>query len=317
MVVSKKNEEFVKQNKLSWTSVVVLLAGICCLLWGSAFPCIKIGYRLFKIESGQTMSQILFAGVRFTLAGFMVIVFFSVINKKIITPSCPAKIATLSWFQTILQYVPFYIGLAHTTGVKSSIINGSAVFVTILVSCLVFKQEKLTEKKILGSALGFLGIVIVNLVGGGIDLRISFLGEGLILISTLSSALSSSFIKKFSKDADVVMLSGYQFLLGGLIMTVLGYAMGGRLHSVSYTSWILLIYMGFISAAAYTLWSILLKYNPVSKISVYKFMNPIFGVVLSYVLLQEKSQMGWQTLVALMLVCIGIYVVNTADKGKV
>ena len=74
------------------------------------------------------------------------------------------------------------------------------------------------------------------------------------------------------------------------------------------------MYMGFISAAAYTLWSILLKYNPVSKISAYKFMNPIFGVLLSFLLLQEKSQMGWQTLVALGLVCIGIYVVNNGDK---
>lgn len=316
MVVSKKKSEFIKQNKLSWTPVVVLLAGVCCLLWGSAFPCIKIGYRLFRIESGETVSQILFAGIRFALAGFMVIVFFSVKNKKIITPSCPAKIATLSWFQTILQYVPFYVGLAHTTGVKSSIINGSAVFVTILVSCVVFGQEKLTGKKILGSVLGFLGIVIVNLGGGGLDLSISFLGEGLILISTLSSAFSSSFIKKFSKDTDVVMLSGYQFLFGGLIMTILGFAMGGRLHSVSYAGWILLVYMGFISAAAYTLWSILLKYNSVSKISAYKFMNPMFGVILSYALLQEKSQMGWQTLVALILVCIGIYVVNIADKRK-
>lgn len=314
MAESNKNFRIIKQNKLEWTPIVILVAGICCLLWGSAFPCIKIGYRLFKIAGGDTASQILFAGIRFALAGTMVILFFSIKNKRIILPSSPAKIATLSCFQTILQYVPFYIGLAHTTGVKSSIINGSAVFVTILVSCLVFGQEKLTEKKILGSILGFLGIVIVNLVGSEMDLRFSFLGEGFILISTLSSAFSSSFIKKFSKDADVVMLSGYQFLAGGLIMTFLGYITGGRLYSVSYNSWILLVYMGFISAAAYTLWSILLKYNPVSKISAYKFMNPIFGVLLSYLFLQEKSQMGWQTLVALGLVCIGIYVVNNGDK---
>jgi len=311
---NNKNLKIIKQNKLSWAPMVILVAGICCLLWGSAFPCIKIGYSLFKIESGDTASQILFAGVRFALAGLMVVLFFGIINKRIILPSCPAKIATLSWFQTILQYVPFYIGLAHTTGVKSSIINGSAVFVTILVSCLVFGQEKLTGKKIFGSILGFFGIVIVNLVGNGVDLHISFLGEGFILISTLSSAFSSSFIKKFSKDTDVVMLSGYQFLFGGIIMTFLGYIIGGRLYSVSYNSWILLVYMGFISAAAYTLWSILLKYNPVSRISVYKFMNPIFGVLLSFLFLQEKSQMGWQTLVALGLVSAGIYVVNTGDK---
>lgn len=303
-------EKIENKNKLTWAPVVILMAGFCCLLWGSAFPCIKIGYKLFQITSGETASQILFAGIRFALAGVMVIITFSFINKKVIKPSNPAKIATLSLFQTILQYVPFYIGLAHTTGVKSSIITGSAVFITILISCLVFGQERLTGKKIVGSLLGFAGIVVVNVAGSGLDLHISFLGEGMILISAVSSAFSSSFIKKFSKDTDVVMLSGYQFFSGGFVMAVLGYAMGGRLQSVSYSAWILLLYMGFISAAAYTLWSILLKYNDVSKISVYKFMNPIFGVFLSYILLGERNQMGWQTVLALALVCIGIYVVN-------
>lgn len=301
-------------SKLSWTPIVVLLAGICCLLWGSAFPCIKIGYHLFQIESGETASQILFAGTRFALAGLMVIIVFSIINKKIVRPYSPAKIVTLSLFQTILQYVPFYIGLAHTTGVKSSIITGSAVFITILISCLIFRQEKLTGRKVLGSLLGFMGIVVVNIAGSGLDFHISFLGEGFILVSAVSSAFSSSFIKKFSKNTDVIMLSGYQFLCGGAVMAVLGYAMGGKLQSESYTAWILLLYMGFISAAAYTLWSILLKYNNVSKVSVYKFMNPIFGVFLSYLLLNEKSQMGWQTVVALILVCGGIYVVNAQTK---
>ena len=303
-----------KQIKLSWTPIVILLAGVCCLLWGSAFPCIKLGYKFFRIESGETTSQILFAGTRFAIAGAMVIITFSIINRKFIKPSSPGKIATLSVFQTILQYVPFYIGLAHTTGVKSSIINGSAVFITILISCLIFKQEKLTGKKIIGSVLGFLGIVIVNVVGNGFDLSFTLLGEGFILISTISSAFSSAFIKRFSKTTDVVMLSGYQFFFGGVVMATIGLIAGGRLNSVAPYSWVLLCYMGFISAAAYTIWSILLKYNNVSKISAYKFMNPVFGVVLSFIILQEKSQLGIQTVIALILVCAGIYVVNRENK---
>ena len=303
-------------KKLSKTPIVIFMAGICCLLWGSAFPCIKIGYKLFQIQGKETASQILFAGTRFAIAGMMVIATFSILNKKFIKPENPGKIATLSLFQTIGQYVPFYIGLAHTTGVKSSIINGSAVFITILVSCIIFKQEKLTSKKILGSVLGFVGIVLVNIVGTTLDFNFTVLGEGFILISTISSAFSSAFIKKFSKTADVVMLSGYQFFFGGVTMAVIGLLMGGKLDSVSAGSWGLLAYMGFISAAAYTLWSILLKYNNVSKISAYKFMNPIFGVVLSYIFLKENSQLGIHTVIALLLVCVGIYVVNSADKSE-
>lgn len=290
--------------------VVVFLAGICCLLWGSAFPCIKIGYKLFDIAGGEYASQILFAGCRFMLAGILVIATFSIINKKFIKPSSPEKIVTLSIFQTVIQYIPFYIGLAHTTGVKSSIMNGTGVFVTIVVSCLIFKQEKMTSTKIIGSVLGFIGVALVNLSGTSLDMEASFLGEGMIMLSIISSAFSSSFIKRFSKNANVVMLSGYQFFVGGFAMAVVGLLLGGRLENVSGKSMLLLLYMAFISAAAYTLWSILLKYNNVSKVSAYKFMNPIFGAVLSYFILKEGNQLGLNTLIALVLVCLGIFIVN-------
>lgn len=298
------------------SAFMILVACFCCLLWGSAFPCIKIGYRLFEIESGDIQSQILFAGIRFAIAGIMVIAFSSVGRKKFIKPEEPKKIFVLSMCQTVVQYLFFYVGLAHATGVKSSIITGIGTFLTILVSCLIFKQEKLTGLKIFGSLLGFAGIVIVNMNGISLDFNISLLGEGFIFISALSSAFSSAIIKEFSKKSDVVMLCGYQFLLGGIIMAIVGIVSGGRLVFTSGSSILLIIYMGFISAAAYTLWSLLLKYNDVSKVSTCKFMNPIFGVLLSFLILKERSSMGWQVLVALVLVSLGIYIVNYKKSEK-
>ena len=87
-------------------------------------------------------------------------------------------------------------------------------------------------------------------------------------------------------------LSGYQFLCGGILLTGFGLAMGGRVHvgAVSASGWLLLLYMGFISAAAYTLWGILLKYNPVARVAVFGFMNPVFGVLLSAIFLGESGQ---------------------------
>ncbi len=71
------------------------------------------------------------------------------------------------------------------------------------------------------------------------------------------------------------------------------------------------MYMGFLSAVAYTLWGVLLKYNPVSRVTIFGFMNPMFGVLLSALLLGESGQaLNLHTLAALLLVCLGIYVVN-------
>ena len=74
--------------------------------------------------------------------------------------------------------------------------------------------------------------------------------------------------------------------------------------------------MAMISAVAYTLWGILLKYNPVGKVAVFGFTNPIFGVILSAVFLGEKNQaFGVQGLVALVLVSVGIFMVNKSKNS--
>ena len=130
---------------------------MCCALWGSAFPFIKIGYSLFDIPSGDWASQILFAGLRFTLAGILTVVFGSAISKRFLYPQRKNIICVcvLSLFQTVLQYLFFYIGLANTTGTKGSIINSTGTFFAVLVSCLLLRQERLNIQKIIGCAVGF------------------------------------------------------------------------------------------------------------------------------------------------------------------
>ncbi len=103
---------------LTKTPMVCLLAMICCLLWGSAFPCIKIGYQLFQIHPDSIGSQLLFAGCRFTLAGILTILIGSLLNRRFLLPAKTSwsMVAKLGLVQTVLQYILFYIGLANTTG---------------------------------------------------------------------------------------------------------------------------------------------------------------------------------------------------------
>ena len=301
------------KNFLERTFVVCLLAMLCCFLWGSAFPCIKIGYQMFQISSDQTMSQILFAGVRFTLAGILVILFGSILSRKILLPkrsSCK-NILIICLFQTVIQYLFFYIGMAHTSGVKASIVEASNVFLAILVANLIFHQEKLTFSKMLGCVIGFAGVILINLTGSGLEGGMTMTGEGFILLSAAAYAVSSVLIKRFSVYENPVVISGYQFMIGGLIMIVVGLAGGGSLHPTSPASALMMLYMALISAVAYTIWGILLKYNPVSRVAVFGFMNPVFGVVLSALLLKEYSQIPlFQCVASLVLVCLGIYIEN-------
>lgn len=303
------------QTPLQNPVLVCALAVLCNALWGSAFPAVKSGYRLFEIPGDSPASQILFAGARFFLAGILAVLFGSILQRKLLLPkkSSVPLVLKLSVFQTILQYIFFYLGLAHTSGVKGSIIIASNTFVTILVTSLIFRQEKLTGRKIAACAIGFAGVVLVNLNGSGFSMSARFDGEGFLLISVAAYAFASSLLKIYSQKEDPVVLSGYQFMAGGMVMILGGLLLGGRMSHISLKGIVMLVYLALISSVAFSLWGILLKYNPVSKIAVYGFTNPVFGVLLSVFILHEKNQAkGWQIAVALALVCAGIYLVNKA-----
>ena len=216
----------------------------------------------------------------------------------------------ISLFQTILRYIFYYIGLAHTTGVKAAVIVAANVFMAILISSLIYKIEKLTLNKIIGCILGFSGIIIINLSGLKGGVKFSLFGDGFVLISTIANGFSSVLIKQYSASENPVMLSGWQFFFGGFVMMLIELIFGGNIGSVNAGSVMILLYLAFVSAAAYSLWSVLLKYNPVSKVAVFGFMNPICGVIISSLVLKESNFLGTQALIALLLVCMGIYIVN-------
>lgn len=305
-----------KKTFITTTLGIGLLACLCCLLWGSATPAIKIGYEWFGIGAGDVASRILFAGVRFILAGILTAIFGSLIAGKPLFPqkSSWGMICKLGLVQTVFQYIFFYMGLAYTTGVKSAIINGSQTFITIVLACLVFRYEKLTMQKFLGCLIGFAGVIVINFDPSGLTGGFTFRGEGAILIAAIAYALSSALVKNYSQKENPVVLSGYQFIFGGIIMTIVGALMGGKLTGWCFRSILLLLYLALISSVAYSVWGILLKHNPVGKVAIYSFTNPIFSVLLSFVFLHETSSFGIELVVALGLVCCGIWLVNRVKE---
>ena len=309
-----------KRNDFLSTGFGVFLAAVFCnLLWGSASPCIKLGYRLFAVAPEDSMSQILFAGLRFSLAGLMTILLGSFMEKRPMLPkrSSARMVLGLALLQTVLQYTFFYLGLAHAPGFKGSIISSSGAFFAVLLAALAFRQENLTVRKLLGCVLGLGGIVLINLKSAGGDAGFRLNGEGFLLVAAFCYGLATVLIKKFSLREDPVALSGWQFLLGGCIMIAVGLLFGGKLQTEQPGAWLLLLYLGFVSAAAYALWSLMLQRHPVSKVAIYSFMNPVFGVFLSALMLGELRDLDLpRCLLALALVCLGILAVNLPAREQ-
>ncbi|OOM75891.1 EamA-like transporter family protein [Clostridium puniceum] len=290
---------------------IILLAILCTFLWGSAYPAIKLGYNVFGINSADSYLKLIFAGYRFLIAGIILITIQKLMGKSIMPKSIWdfRGFMLLAFIYTLMQYVFLYIGMANTTGVKSSILGSLSSFINIFLVHFIYKDDKLSVKKIIGCIIGFLSIIVLNFEIGTINGSFKLMGDGLLIISALMSSVGSIYNKNLVKTNDVFVITGWQLIFGSLMLIIIGKSAGGNLSVASVESGILLLYMALLSSVALVIWSTLYKYNKIGNITMYNFLTPIFGAILSAFLLGE-SIFEIKSLLAMALACTGIWIVN-------
>lgn len=295
--------------------VAAALAIFCTLLWGTAFPFIKVGYAQFSIEGNDIGSKLLFAGARFTLAGIMVLFIFLVKNKHLpkIEKNGIMPVMLLGSVQTFGQYIFTYIGIGFTSGANTSVITACATFFTVLFAPLFFKSDKLNICKIIGCVLGFCGVLCVN-SGGGVTVDTLF-GDFMILMSTLSAAAGNFISKGIVRDREPISVTGFQLSFGGILLLIAGFIAGGKLNFSSIKALLVLFWLAFVSAAAFAIWTALLKHHHASRICVFNLLVPVFGTLLSGIMLGE-SVFGIEMIVSVVLICAGIFISNMQIKKR-
>lgn len=297
--------------------LAVLLAILCNALWGSAFPFIKLGYRLFEIQSGDTPTILCFAGVRFMLGS--VLVFFSSLILQGRIPALPKskkltlECCALGLWQTTTQYTFYYIAVAMLTGAFGGILNSTQSFLGVILAHFVYgKADRMTPAKALGCAVGFAGVLVATIGnhGGG-----SGWGVFCMLAATVIFTSAGPWNKSVTKKADSFMVCCLNLGVGGFALLLIGLALGGRLSPTGPVAVGVLLILAFISGAGYVLWALLMKNNPVSRIAVFGLVNPVVNVLLS-ALLNGEPLFEWKYIAALVLVCVGIWLVNKAPARK-
>lgn len=301
-----------KKSFLANPVIAIVIAIICWAIWGSAFPLIKKCYALFSIEG--IASPLLFGGLRFVVAGILLLIIVTVKDGKFPVQSKEnmLSLVKLGSVQTGLVYFFEYIALNYCSGVNSSIVNAlQPLFLTIFAH-LLFKNDKITVRKILGIIIGFAG-VLVCLLGSEVT-GISFKGEGLIMISAMMFSLGSNMSKKVAGKVNPVVTSGYNLLIGGAEITVIGLAMGGKMSNGGVQGFVFFGCLVLISSLCFMLWTSVCKLHPVGKLAPMQFVNPVTGTILSAVLLGENAFQP-RYIIALALVSIGI-VTTTLNLKK-
>ncbi|WP_243290454.1 DMT family transporter [Bacillus sp. FJAT-47783] len=311
--MSFRKVEQMLTNKIS----VAIIAVFCSILWGSAFPVLKISYEEMGMTSDDLMAKITFAGMRFFLSAVMLLGGMLLFKRQALklNRSHILYVMILGILSTSLQYFFFYNGLAHTSGMKAAILSSSGIFFVVLFAHAIYHNDKLDERKWIGLVLGFTGIILANW-GADFTLQFSFFGEGFLLLSGLVSAFGTFLAKRLSMDIHPFALTGWQMLFGSLVLLIIG-APNVKEGSMMFTPLAisLLLYAAFLSATAFALWFALLKHNKAGEVSMFKFVVPVSGAMLSALFLPSE-QVTFMLLIALLFVSSGILVVNRKWKRK-
>ena len=292
---------------------VVAFALTAAIAWGWAFPLIKVGFTAFGITPDMTGSKMLFAGIRFAAAG-LIVLSIARSNRRSFKAGKASDwrfILAFALMNTTLHYFFFYIGMSHSEGSRAAILNSLSTFLVVLLACACFKSDKLTSRKIVGCAVGFGGILALNL-GGAESGQFTWLGDGMIILNALCGACSNLMTRGLSRRIDVFVGTGYSLAIGGLLLIIPGLAFGGTLPHVNTLGIVCLLLLIAISAIGFTLYNKLLSCNPVGKVAIYNSLIPIVGAITSCLGLGETFHLKY--VLAGGLAALGIYIINKSKN---
>jgi drug/metabolite transporter (DMT)-like permease len=288
-----------------------ILAIISCLLWSSAFAGVKIGL--------QYTTPIQFAGIRFFIAGLIVFPlalrnnpgYFRIVKNNL------GMILLFAFLQTFLQYVMFYTGLSLIPGAVAAILIGAQPLFVAVVAHFRMPGDRMTLVKTSAIMCGILGVVLVSLgkdpnsVSGSIALTGILLMVGINILSGFTNVL----VAKENKNIPPLVISSASMIIGGTALFLFSIPLEGlHFESKPLPYYISLIWLSLLSAVAISIWITLLK-RPgikVSDLNLWKFLIPLFGAVLSWILIpgEEPELLSITGMFVIALSLIGLNLVN-------
>lgn len=290
---------------------VISIAIFCSLLWGSAFPVLKVSYEELQMVPEDTSAKIVFAGMRFLLAGLILLVGLLLVNRKalFITKRQVLFLIIFGVIQTAIHYYFFYNGLANVSGMKGAILVSSGTFFTVILAHFFYRNDRLNLPKTIGLIAGFAGIIVANW-GQSFQLGFELKGEGFMILAALTGAVGTIMAKELAVGIHPFALTGWQLTFGSILMLAYGLPqMESGAMEFTPLGWGLLIYAALLSSVAFALWYSLLKYNKAGEISIYKFVTPVAGTILSAIFIPNEK-LTVLILGSLVLVAIGIVSIN-------
>jgi drug/metabolite transporter (DMT)-like permease len=276
--------DFLKLNSKGNT---IFWAIIACLLWSTAYAGIKLGL--------QYDTPFHFAGIRFIISGLMILPF--TVKPSVYLAMIWNNWKVVAWvttFQIVVNYSLFYQGLNLVPGALGAVVYGAQPLIIALVAAVMNKDDRLTRKKIITIVFGISGVILISVgrqafkLGTGLEL----VGVLMLLTGNVATALSNVIISLKSNKINPFVLSSSSLFLGGVVLYFISIPVESRHEGpLPVRYWMILLWLSFMAASAFSIWYKLLQ-RPgvkVSELNLWKFINPVTGAVLSWLLIPDEN----------------------------
>lgn len=288
-----------QERKLIWAAYIAV-----CVFWGSTYLAIRIGV--------QELPPLLFAGIRFLVAGSVILGYASL--KRLPYPKNLKDFKDFSIIGLLLLFggnglVVLAEQWVHS-GIASLLVATVPLFMA-LIEYFFVRKEKLTWKGWVGLLIGFAGVGIL-VMADDLTSAVNPLGVLLLILASLCWAGGSVYSKTLKPTGSVVTHIGIQMLAGGsaLILSglVLGEAARFRPTAVGIGAMVYLIIFG--SLIGYSAYIYLLQKWPAARVGTYAYVNPVIAVFLGALVLGEKLTPS--VLGATAVILLGVLLVQTS-----
>jgi drug/metabolite transporter (DMT)-like permease len=281
------------------------------IVWGSTY----LGIEL----AGETIPGVFGAGVRFTLVG---LIMFAIVVWRLGRDSLRISRAELASAALVGLLLPganavLFVTEQHVPiGLTSLIIASVPLWVLFLRLAVGERPDRVAS---LGLLVGFVGIVVLVQPGGSSGPLLYLL---LTVVAAISWAVGSFLSPRLSVPRNALVATGYETLVGGLVLTVIGLATTSPADldpaTWSARSILGLVYLILVgSVVGYTAYAWLLANAPLGQVSTYAYVNPVVAIALGVVVLGEK--LTWRIAIGalLILAAVAIVVRRESETGEV
>lgn len=287
---------------LAWLAV--------CVIWGTTY----LGIRV----SLETMPPALMGGLRWTIAGLLLVVYLLLRRQPLPGPPRWGGILLMAFLMLGLGNGGVVVAEQWISSGLAAVLVATSPFWMAAVEASLRDGERLRRAAVAGLVIGFSGIVVLvwpELTVGSARSRHFIAGVIAIQVAALGWSLGSAYSRRHAREDNVLGTTALQMLAGGLMMVMAGTARGEWADlSLNVRTGTALLYLSTIGAiGGFVAYTYALRHLSVSFVSLYAYINPIIAVALGVAVLGEPFTARIAAAAALVLT--GVAIVRWKPSG--